>query len=59
MDRGPGRLIFLSVPRGLGIDRAAMPVLAQLIAHLTRGLLPVEVSLFSALYAQRDALLLA
>jgi hypothetical protein len=43
-DRGQGRLIFLSVWRGLGIDRMATPVLAQLIAHLSRGLMPVEVS---------------
>ncbi|MCY3023974.1 MAG: DUF4350 domain-containing protein [Planctomycetota bacterium] len=42
-DRGQGRLIVLAVPRGLGIDRAAHPVLAQLFAHLSRGLLPVEV----------------
>ena len=42
-DRGKGRLLFLSVPRGLGIDRAALPVLAQLFAHLTRGLMPLEV----------------
>jgi len=42
-DRGQGRLILLSVPRGLGIDRSAVPVVAQLFAHLTRGLLPVEV----------------
>jgi hypothetical protein len=42
-DRGKGRLIVLSVPRGLGIDRAAVPALAQLLAHLTRGLMPVEV----------------
>jgi len=42
-DRGQGRLILLSVPRGMGIDRAAVPVLARLMAHLTRGLLPVEV----------------
>jgi hypothetical protein len=41
-DRGEGRLIVLSVPRGLGIDRSALPVLGQLFAHLTRGLLPVE-----------------
>ena len=44
LDRGTGRLIVLSVPRGLGIDRAAMPVLAQLLAHLSRGLMPVEVA---------------
>jgi hypothetical protein len=42
-DRGKGRLIVLSVPRGLGIDRAAVPVVARLFAHLTRGLMPVEV----------------
>jgi len=42
-DRGEGRLIVLSVPRGLGIDRAAHPVLARLVAGLTRGLMPVEV----------------
>ena len=42
-DRGKGRLILLSVPRGLGIDRAAVPAVARLFAHLTRGLMPVEV----------------
>ncbi len=41
-DRGEGRLVVLSVPRGLGIDRSAVPALGQLFAHLTRGLLPVE-----------------
>jgi len=43
-ERGKGRLIMLAVPRGLGVDRAAHPVLAQLFAHLTRGLMPVEVT---------------
>jgi hypothetical protein len=42
-DRGKGRLIFLSVPRGLGIAGQAVPVVARLFAHLTRGLMPVEV----------------
>jgi len=42
-DRGRGRLIYLSVPHGLGINREAHPVLARLLAHLTRGLMPVEV----------------
>lgn len=42
-EQGKGRLIFLSVPYGLGIDRAAVPVVARLFAHLTRGLMPVEV----------------
>jgi hypothetical protein len=43
VDRGKGRLIYLSVPHGLGIGRQAVPVLARLLAHLTRGLMPVEV----------------
>ena len=43
VDRGKGRLIYLTVPRGLGIDRRAVPVLAHLLAHLTRGLMPIEV----------------
>ncbi|HKB05633.1 MAG TPA: hypothetical protein VKD90_25650, partial [Gemmataceae bacterium] len=42
-DRGKGRLIMLSVPRGLGIDKSAHPVVARLLAHLTSGLTPVEV----------------
>ncbi len=42
-DRGAGRLIVLSVPRGLGIDRTAHPVLARLLAHLTAGQTPVSV----------------
>lgn len=42
-DRGAGRLIYLSVPRGLGIDRNVHPVVPRLFAHLTRGLMPVEV----------------
>jgi hypothetical protein len=43
-DRGRGRLIYLAVPYGMGIDRRAMPVLPRLMAHLTRGLMPVEVA---------------
>jgi hypothetical protein len=42
-DQGKGRLVFLSAPRGLGIDRQALPVVPRLFAHLTRGLMPVEV----------------
>jgi hypothetical protein len=42
-DRGKGRLIVLSVPRGLGIDRSAHPVLPRLIAQLTSGQTPVQV----------------
>ncbi|HET6883548.1 MAG TPA: hypothetical protein VFI31_25575, partial [Pirellulales bacterium] len=43
IDRGAGRLVYLAVPRGLGIDQAAHPVLPRLFAHLTRGLMPIEV----------------
>jgi hypothetical protein len=43
VDRGQGRLVYLSVPHGLGIDRRATPLVARLMAHLTRGLMPVEV----------------
>jgi hypothetical protein len=42
-DRGQGRLIMLSVPRGLGIDRRITPMMPRLLAHLTAGLMPVEV----------------
>lgn len=42
-DRGKGRLVYLSVPRGLGIDRQATPLVARLFAHLTSGLMPVSV----------------
>jgi hypothetical protein len=42
-DRGKGRLIVLAVPRGLGIDRSAHPVLPRLLARLTSGLTPVDV----------------
>jgi hypothetical protein len=42
-DRGKGRLVLLAVPRGLGIDRSAHPVVARLLAHLISGLTPVEV----------------
>jgi len=43
LDRGAGRLIYLSVPRGLGIDQAAHPLVARLLAHASRGLMPCEV----------------
>lgn len=42
-DRGKGRLIYLTVPHGMSISRQAVPVVTRLIAHLTRGLMPVEV----------------
>lgn len=43
-DRGQGRLIYLSAPYGLSVGRQALPVIPRLIAHLSRGLMPVEVT---------------
>jgi hypothetical protein len=43
-ERGRGRLVYLAVPHAMGLDRRAIPVLPRLMAHLTRGLMPVEVS---------------
>jgi len=43
LDRGAGRIVLLAVPRALGIDRRAVPLLPRLVAHLTAGLMPVEV----------------
>ena len=37
-------MIYLAVPRGLGIDKNVHPVVPRLIAHLTRGLMPIEVA---------------
>jgi len=42
-DRGQGRLIVLSVPYGLGIDKEVAPVVPRLFAHLSRDLMPIEV----------------
>ncbi len=44
IDRGAGRLIYLSTPRGLGIDRSIHPLVPKMFAHLSRGLMPVEVT---------------
>jgi hypothetical protein len=44
LDRGQGRIIYLSVPRGLTITRQAHPVVARLLMHLTRNLMPVSVT---------------
>src|SRR5688572_3198327 len=41
-DRGKGRLVYLSVPRGMGIDRQVVPVVPRLFARLTSGLMPVK-----------------
>lgn len=43
IDRGQGRLIYLSVPLGLTIGKQAHPVVARIFAHVTRGLMPIEV----------------
>ena len=43
MDREKGRLIYLSTPHGLTISKQLHPAVPQLLAHLTRGLMPVEV----------------
>jgi len=43
VDRGQGRLVYWSTPRGLTISKETHPMLANLIAHLSRGLMPVEV----------------
>jgi hypothetical protein len=40
---GQGRLVFLSIPLGLGIDQSASPAVALLIANVRQGLLPVDV----------------
>ena len=32
------------MPRGLGVDKAVHPAVPRLIAHLSRGLMPVEVT---------------
>ena len=42
--RGLGRLVYVSIPLGLGIDQAATPAVALLLANVRQGLLPVEVS---------------
>jgi len=44
VDRGKGRLIYLAVPRGLSISKEVSPVVAHLMAHASRGLMPVEVA---------------
>jgi hypothetical protein len=42
-DRGKGRLMFASVPRCLGVDVAATPLVALVLAHARQGLMPVAV----------------
>src|SRR5207253_2682520 len=40
---GEGAVIYVLVPRGMGVDERAHPVLPYLMNGLTAGLLPVEV----------------
>lgn len=42
-ERGKGRLVYISVPRGLGIDDTATPLVALVMANARQGQLPVEV----------------
>ena len=42
-NRGAGRIVVLSVPRGLTVSRSLHPVSALLLAHLSRGQMPIEV----------------
>jgi len=41
--RGKGRLVYLSIPLGLGVDQSATPAVALLLAYARQGLTPVEV----------------
>ena len=43
LERGKGKLIVMSIPRGMGIDRTAHPLLPLLIASLRENLLPIHV----------------
>jgi hypothetical protein len=40
---GRGKLVFVSVPLGLGMDERPVPVLALLMKRLTEGLVPLRV----------------
>ncbi len=42
-NRGAGRIVVLAVPRGLTISRLLHPVSALLLAHLSRGQMPIDV----------------
>lgn len=42
-ERGAGRLIYATVPHGLTIGKQVSPIVPRLMAHLTRGVMPVEV----------------
>jgi hypothetical protein len=40
--RGKGRLIYISIPFGLGLDERPTPLLGCLLRHLVQGLTPVR-----------------
>ncbi|MSU43655.1 MAG: hypothetical protein EXS22_06415 [Pedosphaera sp.] len=40
---GKGRLVFISIPNGLGVDSAAVPLVPLALAQARAGLMPVEV----------------
>lgn len=40
---GNGKLIWIGIPKGLGLDDRATPLLSKIMLHLRAGLLPVEV----------------
>ena len=41
--RGSGRLVFLSIPGGLGLDEAATPLAPLTLEFVRQGLMPIEV----------------
>jgi hypothetical protein len=43
-DRGKGRVIFLSIPKGLTVTRQLHPIVPHLLARLTRDQMPLEVN---------------
>lgn len=43
IDRGKGRLIYLSVPMGLGIDQRPSPLLAKVLEGVASGIMPIRV----------------
>jgi hypothetical protein len=40
--RGKGRLVYVAVPLGLGLDDRPVPLLAHVMRQVTEGLMPVK-----------------
>jgi hypothetical protein len=40
---GKGKLIWIGIPKGLGLDDRATPLMSKVMQHVRAGLLPVEV----------------